>query len=122
MVKKNDKYLDFDAWLAEKQQKEEPMIVKAFGEEYRLPLELPYDIMLQVARMYKDNKDEMDLEDVETLCKATFGDEVYQDWLRKGIGFEGMQYLIENVMQMYMKKGADESEKQAEAAEKKNPR
>lgn len=96
------KYFDFDKYMEEKNGQGQAFIVKAFGKEYELPREIPYDIILEMQRMHKEQKSEPSPDDTNKLCHIIFGEETFNEWVTKGISLTGISAMIEHVMGVYM--------------------
>ena len=114
-----EKYFDFDAAMEERSGK--PVIVKAFGEEYKLPGQLPFDIVLKISRKYKEGQDEMDESDIIEMAHTLFGAEVFEAWLAKGISIDGVGVMVEGVMKMYMQQASSTAGRMADAKNNSNP-
>lgn len=115
-----EKYFDFDAYMEERQAK--PFVIKAFGEEYEIPNDVPFDVVLTISRAHKDGKQQMSDDEVLKLATTIFGEATFQAWLSKGIGLKGIMILTEKVMEMYMANASDTSEKMAnDKIQKSNP-
>jgi hypothetical protein len=108
----NDKFLDFDKYMEERGGGK--FEIKAFGETHQIPNDVPFDVILKISRAYKDKQKEMSEEQVVELANTIFGEETFNQWLKKGIGLNGIMFLTEKVMEMYMSNATEMSNKTAE--------
>lgn len=96
----NAKYFDFDQWRKERDN--QPIVIKAFGKEYEIPSDVPFDLVLKLAHQMKEGVEELDqLEHVEEMATSVFGRDTLNEWREQGIGMMEMEFLIEQVMGMY---------------------
>lgn len=114
METKNTKFFDFDAFMEEKRGTEKQFEVKAFGEIYQLPYDVPFEVVLTIKAEHENGNKEMDEDATVKICQAIFGEAAFNSWVSKGIGIKGIMVLTENVMKMYMSNAADMSEAMAE--------
>jgi hypothetical protein len=105
-------YFDFDEFMAERGAA--PMVIKAFGEKHEIPNDVPFDVVLKLARANKDGKKAMDEEAMMGLANSIFGAETFDKWVAKGIGISGILILTEKVLEMYMKNASSLSQKMAD--------
>ena len=110
----SEKYFDFDAAMEER--KGDPIKVKAFGENYDLPNQLPFDIVLKISRKKKAGEKEMDEDDMIEMAHTLFGRSTFEAWLAKGISLQGVGVMVEGVMKLYMDRASNTSK---EIAKKK---
>lgn len=101
----SNKYFDFDAAMEER--KGDPIVVKAFGEKYELPSQLPFDIVLKISRKHKGGEEEMTEDDMIEMAITLFGESAFNAWLKKGITLDGVMLMVEHVMRMYMDKAQE---------------
>lgn len=109
-----EKYFDFDAFMDERKGTDKPFIVKAFGEKHEIPNDVPFDVILEIQRSFKDGKTEMDEEQLVSMCQTIFGEDTFKKWLSKGIGLKGIIVLTEKVMESYMESSANTSRTMAD--------
>lgn len=94
------KYFDFDAWREERQSK--PFIIKAFGKEYPIPNDVPFDVVLGLARAMKDGVEEIEqMNHVLEMAESLFGKETLNEWRANRIGMNEIKFLTEQTMMMY---------------------
>lgn len=105
-------YFDFDEFMAERGSA--PFVIKAFGEEHSIPNDVPFDVVLKLARANKDGKQSMDEEAMLGLANSIFGAETFDRWVKRGIGMSGILILTEKVMEMYMQNASSLSQKMAD--------
>lgn len=89
-----EKTLDFDRFLAEKQ--EESLTVRVYGEEYRVRKEIPALVPVLLARHAEENAGEKG----KALLQAAdvlFGREAIDGFCRKGMSSEALCQLVEQV-------------------------
>lgn len=103
---------DFDAFWAE--QGREPLVAKVFGEEYKLPSEMPAALSLRLVRMNMEVKlgkrqetEQVAVEELEAIAAELFGKAVYQSWVDKGIGIEQLTHVLEWALSQYGGTGED---------------
>ena len=89
-----DKVLDFDRFLAEKQ--EETLTVRVYGKDYRVKKEIPALVPVLLARHAEDDPEKKG----KVLLQAgdlMFGREVIDGFCRKGMSAEALSQLVEQV-------------------------
>lgn len=117
----SDKYFDFDAFMEERRGVEKPFIIKAFGEEHEIPNDVPFDVILEIQRAYKDGQNNMTEDQTIQMCHAIFGEKTFKKWLKKGIGFNGIMLLVDRVMTMYMGNASDQAKRMAKEKHENHP-
>lgn len=95
----NNKYFDFDQHMEEQDQ--QPVIIKIFGEQEELPASLPADLVFRLIRMQRKGQDNVDEEQLEIMATRLFGEERLEKWFGKGLTMDGLEVLLEKVMQIY---------------------
>ena len=89
-----DKVLDFDRFLAEKQ--EETLTVRVYGKDYRVKKEIPALVPVLLARHAEDDAQEKG----KALLQAgdlMFGREAIDGFCRRGMSAEKLAALVEQV-------------------------
>jgi hypothetical protein len=115
----NDKYFDFDQYMEERNGG--TFTIKAFGKEYQIPNDVPFDVILTISRAFKSGKQNMSEEETVKMTNTIFGEETFAEWLKKGIGLKGIMILTEQVMKMYMDNASDVSNDIAGEKSKNHP-
>lgn len=118
----SEMYFDFDAYMAERTSGADDFKVKAFGKEYSIPSDIPFDLVLNMQRKQKDGKGEMDEENVQELAGMIFGKEVFDEWIENKIGLTGVMVMMERVISMYMAKANKTMTNMAQDGKNRNPR
>lgn len=114
----DSRYIDLDAYLAE--QDDKPVIVKVFGEEWKLPSSPPADTMLRVQRIMaiaidaqdrlaalnEDDEIPEDLRelasfDVRKHAEALLGADNLDAMLAKGLRQDGLMHLMHRVSKIH---------------------
>ena len=94
----DNKYFDFDQFMAEKE--EIPVIIKIFGVEEHLPSSLPADVVLKVIAMQKNPNAVISDAQMFGIATKVFGDKL-QTWCDKGLTTKGLEILIKETMALY---------------------
>lgn len=96
-----DKYIDFDEYRKEKKQ--EPLIIKAFGEEYELPPSPKLHIMEKLIelRNKKGNNAAIPEEELISMIDALMGEENRRELSQKGIEIEDLEWLLMQIWKRY---------------------
>lgn len=116
------KFIDFDAFMQE--TKQEPIIIRIFGEDEELPASLPADIILEIIRKNKNGQSTMTDAETFGLAERIFGDKLTK-WCEKGLTVEQLEALIVKVMGIYTGKRKGQTKgapRQAKGAKGKTPR
>lgn len=118
----SNKYFDFDAYMEERKGVDKPFIIKAFGEEYEIPNDVPFDVVLQISRSHKEGQGQMDDDQMVEMANVMFGEETFKKWLKKGIGLSGIFVLTEKVMEMYMANASQMSHEMGDQKRSNHPK
>lgn len=116
-----NKYFDFDAYMDERKGQDKPFVIKAFGEEHEIPNDVPFDVILNISRAYKDGQNTMTDDQMVDMANTMFGEVTFQKWLKKGIGLKGIIVLTDKVMSMYMANATDTAGKMADGKRGQTP-
>lgn len=105
------RYIDFDAFLAEKRRQQEPVRVKLFGEEHNLPGSLPAVVPILAVRRAQEGLDTVPDTDVLIIAEALFGRERLDQWMTR-LTTDELGELVMQVLALY----GDELQERAQAA------
>lgn len=95
------RFIDFDAFMQE--AKEEPVIIRIFGEDEELPASMPADVVLSIIRMNSNPNKALSDEEVFNMAIRIFGDKL-DKWCAKGLTVDQLEVLITKVMGIYTSK------------------
>ena len=100
--------LNFDNFMAEKD--EEPIIVRVYGEEYKVKPEIPAIVPVMMAR----SNEEMSEGDASRMVLRAgdilFGEENINKFCKKGMSIENLGSLIRQVFDMINGKSIDDDD------------
>ena len=100
--------LNFDNFMAEKD--EEPIIVRVYGEEYKVRPEIPAIVPVMMAR----SNEEMSEGDASRMVLRAgdilFGEENINKFCKKGMSIENLGSLIRQVFDMINGKSVDDDD------------
>jgi len=96
-----DNYIDFDKYLEEKEDK--PLIIKAFGKEYKLPSSPKLSIMEKLIelRNQKGKKSNIPEEEIIAMIDALMGKEARKELSKEGIEIDGLEWLLLQIWEKY---------------------
>lgn len=97
------RYIDFDAARAER--KREPVVVRAFGEDWQLPASLPAAPVLDI--IAKDSGDDLTPSEGIALLRQIIPSETFAAWLERGLDLDDLMDLISLVMRAYNPGGGE---------------
>lgn len=100
------KYFDFDAWREERNA--QPIIIKAFGKEYEIPSDVPFDVVLGLVHSMREGVEEItQVEQVLEMAESVFGKDTMDEWRSNRIGVNEIKFMTEKVMAMYQQQSED---------------
>lgn len=109
-MNEQNKYLDFDAAWAEKNNK--PLILRIFGRDEELPASLPAATVLRMMRLNKANQlTQLSTNESMELGVSIFGEERVNRWSNEN-GMDIMQFasLLGMVIGLYTRPAAAEND------------
>jgi hypothetical protein len=109
----SERYFDFDQAMQE--VKQEPVVIKIFGEEEELSPSLPASIVLEASRLKKAGIENAGEEQVVLMANSIFGEDRLRRWCDNGLTIAGMEILLKEVVSLYAKKSATPSRKRRRA-------
>lgn len=117
---KYNRYRDFDAFFAEK--KREPLVMKIFGEEIKLPPSMPAIVVLKLTRLHKQYGDDAVIPQSELLEMAVsiLGEETLQRLCAKGLDIEQLGEIIKWAFAEYTGGNLEAEEEDTEGGDKGN--
>lgn len=106
-----NKYRDFDEFLKTQESEEQDLIiVKVYGEEYKISSKIPANIFL---KLYRSSKHGVDIKESETsqleVAMSILGEENVTSWCEKGMTIDALSEIVNWVTEQIMQ--ANESEK-----------
>lgn len=93
------RYRDFDAAFAE--AKEEPVVIRLYGEEEQLPAQLPAALVLEILRLQAAQGSNLREEDIFTISTKLFGVDRLNRWADKGLHIGQLTDLMVWTLQQY---------------------
>lgn len=106
----NKRVLDFDNFMAEKKQ--EPIIVRVFGKEYKVKPEIPAIVPVMMARANEEMNENDASRMVLRAGDIMFGKGAIEELCDKGISVGNLGALIKQVFDMINGQGLDDDEEE----------
>lgn len=88
----SSRYVDFDAARAEARR--EPVVVKAFGEEWQLGSSMPAEIPIMSARWTAEGRDVLTRSDYMLLISKLVPESVLSEWFKRGLTVDDLDDLV----------------------------
>ena len=116
-----DKYIDFDAYRREK--KKEPIIVKCFGEELKMPASPRLAVMEELIELKNKIGSEGLISEEQTvfMIKALLGEEQAEKLSEKGITIDELEWLLTQIWQQYSPDKDDSKKGETSISQKGGP-
>jgi hypothetical protein len=105
------RYVDFDAARAEAQR--EPVVVKAFGEEWKLGSSMPAEIPIMSARWASEDRGDLTEGEQMLLISKLVPEDVLTQWFARGLTVDDLDVLVPAIINAF--NAPQESEGEAEA-------
>lgn len=110
-----ERFIDFDAARAERERK--PVVVRLFGEDWKLFTGLPASVMLEVLEAKARSVEELSDEQAVLLLRKLVPSDVLDAWLEHGLIVDELLDLMPLLMRAYMGKNGQSTEDDAGEAE-----
>ena len=92
-----EKYIDFDEYLNEKE--DNPITLKMFGDEYKLPASPPVSTMTKLFSMHR--KDTLKDEQVLNMLESLLGKEQFKVLVKNDVEIADAEWLVKKLVSMY---------------------
>ena len=102
------RYVNFDeAW---EENKGEPVIAHAYGEDWELPASLSADIMLESIRLMKKKGKKAEVSEVEMagILSRIVPQKIMNEWVKRGLTIDQYGMIIKKLLALYV--GGDAGE------------
>src|SRR5690606_14563322 len=95
------KFFDFDQFWQEVDSSESGPVIRIFGEDVKLPRDLPAAIPLRALRLQAEGIKQVPPAEVLRLADTLFGRERLDAWLDKGLTITQLTELMRIALEMY---------------------
>ena len=93
------RYVDFDAARAEAQR--EPVVVKAFGEEWTLGASMPAEIPIMSARWSAQGRDSLTEGEQLLLVSKLVPEDVLTEWFARGLTVDDLDVMVPAIINAF---------------------